>query len=86
MGTRQCRHCCGTKSIGGLRPACRVYSSNVLLATRPKPSAVKAEAEQWLDRPAIGLEHHKPIDLLRTHPGTRLVSEYLTRIEHGVDV
>jgi putative toxin-antitoxin system antitoxin component (TIGR02293 family) len=44
----------------------------------------QAEAEQWLDRPAIGLDGRKPIDLLRTHPGTRLVSEYLTRIEHGV--
>jgi putative toxin-antitoxin system antitoxin component (TIGR02293 family) len=44
----------------------------------------QAEAEQWLDRPAIGLDRRKPIELLRTHPGTRLVSEFLTRIEHGV--
>jgi putative toxin-antitoxin system antitoxin component (TIGR02293 family) len=44
----------------------------------------QAEAEHWLDRPAIGLDQRKPIDLLRTHPGTRLVSDYLTRIEHGV--
>jgi putative toxin-antitoxin system antitoxin component (TIGR02293 family) len=44
----------------------------------------QAEAEQWLGRPAIGLDHRKPIDLLRTHPGARLVSEYLTRIEYGV--
>src|SRR5918994_1884974 len=46
----------------------------------------QAEAEHWLDRPAIGLDHRKPIDLLRTHPGTRLVSEYLNRIEHGIYV
>jgi len=44
----------------------------------------QAEAEQWLGRPAIGLDHRKPIDLLRTHPGARLVSDYLIRIEHGV--
>ncbi len=44
----------------------------------------QAEAEQWLGRPALGLDHRKPIDLLRTHPGARLVSEYLTRIEYGV--
>jgi putative toxin-antitoxin system antitoxin component (TIGR02293 family) len=44
----------------------------------------QAEAEQWLGRPAIGLDQRKPIDLLRTHPGARLVAEYLTRIEHGV--
>jgi putative toxin-antitoxin system antitoxin component (TIGR02293 family) len=42
------------------------------------------EAEAWLDRPAVSLDHRKPIDLLRTHPGARLVSDYLTRIEHGV--
>ena len=44
----------------------------------------QSEAEQWLGRPAIGLDHKKPIDLLRTHPGARLVSEYLTRMEYGV--
>jgi putative toxin-antitoxin system antitoxin component (TIGR02293 family) len=42
------------------------------------------EAEAWLDRAAIGLDGRKPIDLLRTHPGARLVSDHLTRIEHGV--
>ena len=46
----------------------------------------QAEAEHWLDRRAIGLDRGKPIDLLRTHPGTRLVGEYLTRIEHGIYV
>jgi putative toxin-antitoxin system antitoxin component (TIGR02293 family) len=46
----------------------------------------QAEAEQWLDRPAIGLDRLKPIDLLRTHPGARLVSDFLTRMEHGVYV
>lgn len=44
----------------------------------------QAEAELWLDRPAIGLDRRKPIDLLRTDPGTRLVSEYLTRVELGI--
>ena len=34
--------------------------------------------------PGDRLDHRKPIDLLRTYPGTRLVSDYLTRIEHGV--
>jgi putative toxin-antitoxin system antitoxin component (TIGR02293 family) len=44
------------------------------------------EAEHWLEHPVIGLDHRKPIDLLRTYPGTRLVNDYLTRIEHGVYV
>ena len=62
----------------------RLWRFAEVLAHATRVFGSQAEAEQWLDRPAIGLDHHKPIDLLRTHPGTRLVSEYLTRIEHGV--
>ena len=29
----------------------------------------KEKAEQWLERPAIGLNQRKPIDLLATRPG-----------------
>ena len=42
------------------------------------------EAEQWLERPAIGLNQHRPIDLLATTAGTELVEQYLERIEFGV--
>ena len=55
-----------------------------VLAHATRVFGSQAEAEQWLERPAIGLDHRTPSDLLRTHPGTRLVSQYLTRIEHGV--
>lgn len=41
-------------------------------------------AAAWMNRPAIGLEHRKPVDLLVTNPGTELVEQYLTRIEFGV--
>lgn len=44
----------------------------------------QAAAEDWLGRPAIALDRHTPIDLLRTHPGARLVADHLTRIEYGV--
>jgi len=44
----------------------------------------QAEAEQWLERPAIGLDQHCPIDLLSTPAGTELVEQYLERIEYGV--
>ena len=64
----------------------RLWRFAEVLAHATRVFGSQAEAEQWLDRPAIGLDHRKPIDLLRTHPGTRLVSEYLTRIEHGVYV
>ena len=55
-----------------------------VLAHATRVFGSQAKAGQWLDCPAIALDHRKPIDLLRTHPGTRMVSEYLTRIEHGV--
>ncbi|MCK1463567.1 DUF2384 domain-containing protein [Bradyrhizobium sp. 2] len=42
------------------------------------------EAEQWLERPAIGLDQRRPIDLLATPAGIELVEEYLTRLAHGV--
>jgi putative toxin-antitoxin system antitoxin component (TIGR02293 family) len=64
----------------------RLWRFAEVLAHATRVFGAQAEAEQWLDRPAIGLDGRKPIDLLRTHPGTRLVSEYLTRIEHGVYV
>jgi putative toxin-antitoxin system antitoxin component (TIGR02293 family) len=41
-------------------------------------------AEEWLERPAIGLEQQRPIDLLSTPPGTRLVEEHLERMAFGV--
>ena len=42
------------------------------------------EAERWLDSPAIGLNQHRPIDLLATPAGLEIVEDYLTRIEYGV--
>jgi len=62
----------------------RLWRFAEILAHATRVFGSQAEAEQWLSRPAIGLDHNKPIDLLKTHPGARLVFEYLTRIEHGV--
>ena len=42
------------------------------------------EAEQWLDRPAVGLNQKRPIELLTTTAGTELVEQYLERMEFGV--
>lgn len=44
----------------------------------------QAEAEQWLERPAIGLDQRRPIDLLGTPAGVELVEDYLQRLEYGV--
>jgi len=42
------------------------------------------EAEQWLERPAIGLDQHRPIDLLKTSAGAKIVEDFLDRLEFGV--
>ncbi|MCK1395499.1 DUF2384 domain-containing protein [Bradyrhizobium sp. 1] len=44
----------------------------------------QAEAEQWLERPAVGLDQRKPIDLLATPAGVELVEDFLARLEYGV--
>jgi putative toxin-antitoxin system antitoxin component (TIGR02293 family) len=44
----------------------------------------QAEAEEWLERPAIALDQRKPIDLLSTAAGVGTVEDHLTRLEHGV--
>jgi putative toxin-antitoxin system antitoxin component (TIGR02293 family) len=40
--------------------------------------------EKWLERPAIGLDQRRPIDLMTTPAGLELVEDYLGRIEYGV--
>jgi putative toxin-antitoxin system antitoxin component (TIGR02293 family) len=42
------------------------------------------EAEQWLERPAIGLDQRRPLDLLATPAGVKLVEDHLERLEYGV--
>ncbi len=42
------------------------------------------EAEQWLKRPAIGLDQQRPVDLLTTPAGVKLVEDYLGRLEYDV--
>jgi putative toxin-antitoxin system antitoxin component (TIGR02293 family) len=42
------------------------------------------EAEQWLERPAIGLDQRRPLDLLATPAGVQIVEDFLRRLEYGV--
>jgi putative toxin-antitoxin system antitoxin component (TIGR02293 family) len=44
------------------------------------------EAERWLERPAIGLDGRRPIDLLATPAGVELVEDFLERLAYGVYV
>lgn len=42
------------------------------------------EAERWMSQPVMGLDGHKPVDLLTNPIGFELVDEFLSRLEHGV--
>ncbi len=44
----------------------------------------QAEAEEWLERPAMALDQRKPIDLLSTPAGVESVEDHLTRLEYAV--
>ncbi len=46
----------------------------------------QAEAEKWFERPALGLNQQRPIDLIATAAGQRLVEDFLVQLEHGVYV
>lgn len=45
-----------------------------------------AGAEDWLNKPAIALEGHKPIELVSTRSGAALVKELLIRLDFSVTV
>ncbi|MCY1744996.1 MULTISPECIES: antitoxin Xre/MbcA/ParS toxin-binding domain-containing protein [Ensifer] len=62
----------------------RAWKFAEILAKATDVFGTQAEAEQWLERPAIGLDQHRPIDLLGTPAGVELVEDYLERLEYGV--
>ncbi len=64
----------------------RTWKLVEILAKTTTILGTKEEAERWLERPAIGLDGRRPIDLLATPAGVELVEEFLLRLEHGVYV
>ena len=62
----------------------RTWTLAEILAKAASIFGSKEAAEQWLERPAIGLNQRKPIDLLATPAGVELVEEFLVRLEYGV--
>ncbi|HZT20064.1 MAG TPA: antitoxin Xre/MbcA/ParS toxin-binding domain-containing protein [Dongiaceae bacterium] len=62
----------------------RTWKFAEVLAKATAVLGSRAEAEQWLERPAIGLDRRRPIDLLATAAGVEIVEDYLERLEHGV--
>ncbi len=64
-------------------------SSNVwrlaqLMAQATRVFGAHEVAERWFSQPALALNNRRPIDLLKTPPGTQLVKDLLTRMEYGV--
>ncbi|BCG83533.1 type II RES/Xre toxin-antitoxin system antitoxin [Mesorhizobium sp. 113-3-3] len=62
----------------------RTWKFAEILAKATDVLGSQAEAEQWLERAAIGLDQRRPIDLLATPAGVELVEDYLERLEYGV--
>lgn len=55
-----------------------------ILAKATQVFGTQKAAEEWLERPAIGLDQRRPIDLLATPAGVELVEEFLERLKYGV--
>lgn len=74
---------------GPAKPLNREQSSRTwkfaeILAKATAVFGSQGEAEQWLERPAMGLNRQCPIDLLATPAGVALVEQFLGRLEYGV--
>lgn len=44
----------------------------------------REEAERWMIAPALALDQRRPIDLLASPPGMKMVEDLLTRIQYSV--
>jgi putative toxin-antitoxin system antitoxin component (TIGR02293 family) len=64
----------------------RAWKFAEILARATEVFGSQEEAERWLERPAIGLDQRRPIDLLATRAGVELVEDFLRRLQHGVYV
>lgn len=64
----------------------RVWKFAEILAKTTSVFGTQQKAEEWLAKPAQGLNGHRPIDLLATQTGTELVEQFLERLDYGVYV
>ena len=62
----------------------RAWQFAELLTKATAVFGTQEEAEQWFERPAIGLNQKRPIDLLTTPAGVKIVEDYLERLAYGV--
>jgi putative toxin-antitoxin system antitoxin component (TIGR02293 family) len=78
------RYSAATDKRLSLEQAARAWKLAIVIARATDVLGSRKEAEQWLERPAIGLDERRPIDLLATPAGVELVENYLERIDHGI--
>jgi putative toxin-antitoxin system antitoxin component (TIGR02293 family) len=62
----------------------RLWTFVEILAKATEVLGSQEAAERWLEQPAIGLEQRRPIELLATPAGVRLIEDILGRMEYGV--
>lgn len=62
----------------------RVWNLAEVLTKAEEVLGTREAAEQWLARPAIGLNSRRPIDLMTTAQGAELVKTLLDQMEYGV--
>ena len=62
----------------------RVVRVARIVATAEETFGNRAKASRWLHKPKRGFSGQKPIDLLDTEEGARVVEDRLFRIAHGL--
>ena len=78
------RHKCAPAKPLSQEQSGRTWKFAEILAKATAVLGSQNEAEQWLGRPAIGLDQRRPIDLLATPAGVKIVEDFLERLEYGV--
>jgi putative toxin-antitoxin system antitoxin component (TIGR02293 family) len=64
--------------------ASRTWLFAETLAKATEVLGSKERAEEWMSKPAMGLDSKRPMDLLQTVQGAELVHDFLTRLEYNV--
>ncbi len=62
----------------------RLWNMAEILAKAEEVLGTREEAEQWLSRPAMGLDSRRPIDLMASPQGADLVKTLLDQMDYGV--
>ena len=84
LRTLQRRRKDGGETILSVEQSNRTWKFAEILGRATEIFGSKDEAEAWMNRPAIGLDQRRPIDLMSTSVGIEAVEDYLTRVEYGV--